>query len=196
MGRISTQKEMAPAHDAFSLQVTSELMHKLTKENIVATQSLKGRKPTQRPAPLKPSSEPAESPKISKQDLQLPYYPGFLSALPGIPKEQALEQPPKPTHDLVPIYKVLEEAEKLSEKIQKQEEKELEKVKQLAQDLLDKQFRAPSHPIPCQTEKELCLQCYKGSTQSPLDCAEVVRVFKECSQRVQQDFAQRSAASQ
>lgn len=31
--------------------------------------------------------------------------------------------------------------EKLGEKLQKQEEKELEKVKQLAQDLQDKQFR-------------------------------------------------------
>jgi hypothetical protein len=169
-------------------------MHKLTKENIVAKQQpVKGRRPTQRPAAPKPSIEPSE---VLKPDIQLPYYPQFLSALPGIPKEQQIHEQPSsaPTHDLVPIYEVLEATEKLGEKIQKQEEKELEKVKQLAQDLQDKQFRAPSYPIPCQSEKESCLQCYKGSIKSPLECAEVVRVFKECSQRVQQEFAQRTAA--
>ncbi|KAG0584043.1 hypothetical protein M758_3G181500 [Ceratodon purpureus] len=186
---------MAPAQDAFSLQVTSELMQKLTKENIVAKEPAKGRKPTQKAAAPKPSMKPVEpAPMNLKQDLSLPYYPGFLSSLPGMnkPEVQTHEQ----THDLVPIYKVLEETEKLGEKLQKQEEKELEKVKQLAQDLQDKQFRAPSYPIPCQTEKETCLQCYRGSTKSPLECAEAVRVFKECSQRVQQDFAQRTAAPQ
>lgn len=82
-------------------------MHKLTRENIVAKQPVKGRRPTQRPAAPKPSIELAESPKLLQQDLQLPYYPGFLSALPGISKEQTHEQQ---THDLVPIYKALEES--------------------------------------------------------------------------------------
>lgn len=88
-------------------QVTSELMHKLTKENIVAKkQPVKGRRPTQRPAAPKPSIEPSE---VLKPDIQLPYYPGFLSALPGISKEQIQEQPSStPQHDLVPIYEVLE----------------------------------------------------------------------------------------
>lgn len=186
----SSHEEMAPANDAFSLQVTNDLMQKLAKENIVPKRPAK-----KAPAP-KPSVKPSEAPLVSKQDLPLPFYPGFLSALPGISKEQGHQQTQKQIHDLGPIYKVVEESENLGEKLQKREKEELEKVKQLARELQDKQFRAPSYTIPCQAEKDRCLQCYRESAKSPLGCTEAVRIYKECAQRAQQSFAQRTATSQ
>lgn len=183
-------KEMAPANNAFSLQVTNELVQKLAKENIVA------KRPARKAPAPKPSVKPLEAPLVTKQGLPLPFYRGFLSGVPGINKEQAYQQSQEQKHDLVPIYKVLEETENLNKKLQMQENSELEKVKQLAQELQDRQFRAPSYPIPCQAEKERCLQCYRGSPESPVECAEAVRMYKECSQRVQQDFAERVATSQ
>lgn len=87
-------------------------MQKLTKENIGAKQPAKGRKPTQKGAAPKPSTKPVEPAPINlNQDLSIPYYPGFLSSLPGLnkPEVQTHEQTHEQAHDLVPIYKVLEE---------------------------------------------------------------------------------------
>ena len=83
-------------------------MQKLTKENIGAKQRTKARKPTQKAAAPNPNATLVEPAPVNlKQDVSLPYYPGFLSSLPGMnkPEVNTYDQ----THDLVPIYKVLEE---------------------------------------------------------------------------------------
>ena len=51
--------------------------------------------------------------------------------------------------------------EKLGEKLQKQEEKELEKVKQLVQDLQDKQFRCVQLiTIICLCNEQIYVLCH------------------------------------
>ncbi|KAH8968146.1 hypothetical protein BDL97_03G114500 [Sphagnum fallax] len=166
---------MAQINDPFALQVTPELMLKLTKEH---RQPRKAAKPKQ-PPPPSPPPPPIVAPRQPvirrqmgmevldqeggvSQEIPRPFYPGFLSALPGLQQNNDLKK------ELVPIYKILEESEKLGEKLQKQEEEELRKVKQLAQELQEKQFCAPSQPVPCTNEKEACIQCYRENSKSLL----------------------------
>ncbi|CAK9221975.1 unnamed protein product [Sphagnum jensenii] len=185
---------MAQINDPFALQVTPELMLKLTKEH---RQPRKAAKPKQPPPPIVAPRQPVIRRQMGmevldqeggvSQEIPRPFYPGFLSALPGLQQNNDLKK------ELVPIYKILEESEKLGEKLQKQEEEELRKVKQLAQELQEKQFCAPSQPVPCTNEKEACIQCYRENSKNPLECANTVKLFKECSQRAHQVPFSRSA---
>ncbi|KAH9568997.1 hypothetical protein CY35_03G108800 [Sphagnum magellanicum] len=193
---------MAQINDPFALQVTPELMLKLTKEH---RQPRKAAKPKQPPPPSSPpppivaprqpvirrqmGREVLDQEEGVSQEIPRPFYPGFLSALPGLQQNNDLKK------ELVPIYKILEESEKLGEKLQKQEEEELGKVKQLAQELQEKQFFAPSQPVPCTNEKEACIQCYRENSKNPLECANTVKLFKECSQRAHQSLLSQVASS-
>jgi hypothetical protein len=102
--------------------VTPELMLKLTKEH---RQPRKAAKPKQPPPPSPPPPPPIVAPRQPvirrqmgmevldqeegvSQDIPRPFYPGFLSALPGLQQNNDLKK------ELVPIYKILEESVRFS----------------------------------------------------------------------------------
>ena len=64
-------------------------MQKLTKENIGAKKPIKARKPTQKATAPNPNVTLIEPAALNlKQDVSLPYYPGFLSSLPRMNKPE------------------------------------------------------------------------------------------------------------
>lgn len=79
--------------------MTPDLMLKLTKEHNASTKPAK----TKRPSAQQRRQQESEDEVDASQGYPKPYYPGFLSALPG------LQQTTDPKKDLVPIYKILEE---------------------------------------------------------------------------------------
>ncbi|BBM99201.1 hypothetical protein MPTK1_1g19560 [Marchantia polymorpha subsp. ruderalis] len=181
----------------FALQVTPELMQRLTRDE---------KKPQRR----RPAREKRESvsqlpsaQRIIKddQDSQAitsatggpardPFLPSFLG--PQAPFGGIFGSPIPPAADfkkeLAPVYQAIEESEKIAQKLHKQGDHELEKVKEMARELKDKQYRAPSHTPPCSSERAACVDCYKENQKNPLLCAKLVQAFVGCSRHAQEEF--------
>lgn len=108
------------------------------------------------------------------------------AATPGWPVQSPLFLPPpvsvQPAHsDLKGIQSMLQESEKVLERLQKQEENMLQEVTQKAQDLHDKEYKLPNpKPEPCMAERLSTLSCYKEHIKDPLKCASLVTSFADC----------------
>ncbi|GAQ88813.1 hypothetical protein KFL_004610080 [Klebsormidium nitens] len=123
-----------------------------------------------------------------------PGIPGFLHfARPGggAGRHEAAEEP-LPA-DLAPIKRALAESEHVGALLLKREEEELSQVRVLAHRLHDQEYRAPSRPPPCAAHRDACLRCYSVHQQDPLQCADVVRAFTQCSREAQQAFVEASS---
>ncbi|CAK9321645.1 unnamed protein product [Citrullus colocynthis] len=89
--------------------------------------------------------------------------PLFLPIIPPVHSANA---------ELDAIRSVLQESERVVEKLQKQEDNMLKEVTQRAKDLHDKEFRLPyQKPMPCLAESQACFQCYKDHPNDLLKCA-------------------------
>ncbi|XP_008227642.1 PREDICTED: uncharacterized protein LOC103327135 [Prunus mume] len=89
--------------------------------------------------------------------------------------------------ELDAIRSVLQESSKVLERLQKQEENMVQEVTQRAKELRDKEFKLPfQKPMPCLTEKDACLACYKEHANNPLKCAGFVKSFEDCARRIRQ----------
>ncbi|KAM6588178.1 hypothetical protein CsatA_010783 [Cannabis sativa] len=92
--------------------------------------------------------------------------------------------------ELDAIRSVLQESERVVERLQKQEDNMVQEVTQRAKDLRDKEFKLPyQKPLPCVAENEACLACYKEHIKDPLKCADLVRNFADCARRVRQQVS-------
>ncbi|XP_057811407.1 uncharacterized protein LOC131025626 [Salvia miltiorrhiza] len=166
--------------ESFTVQISSNLVKKLLDDGVDV------KKKTRKPRP-KISQEPqakqvlddAEAlrgPSSTAWPIQPPLY------LP----------PPPPSHkapnpELEAIRSVLEESEKVVERLHKQEENMLQEVTERAKDLHDKEFKLPHRmPMPCLDEKNACLNCYKEHIKDPLKCAQLVKDFADCARTVRQ----------
>lgn len=79
-------------------------MLKLTKDSQPSKEGVKPKRPAQRAPARRPRLEvPAETRGSGSLDIPKPFYPPFLSSLPGMHESTDHKK------DLVPIYKVLEE---------------------------------------------------------------------------------------
>ncbi|RHY42114.1 hypothetical protein DYB37_005446 [Aphanomyces astaci] len=82
-------------------------------------------------------------------------------------------------------YKRVEaEAKKSTAKpvdLKKQEAEELQRVKQVVDELNQKHYRAPVNDVQCSKEREACLQCYRESGTDVLKCKEVSDAFFRCA---------------
>ncbi|VVA39478.1 PREDICTED: 2_6554_02 partial [Prunus dulcis] len=89
--------------------------------------------------------------------------------------------------ELDAIRSVLQESRRVLERLQKQEENMVQEVTQRAKELRDKEFKLPfQKPMPCLTEKDACLACYKEHADNPLKCAGFVKSFEDCARRIRQ----------
>eukprot|EP00245_Coleochaete_scutata_P007468 TRINITY_DN22882_c0_g1_i1.p1 TRINITY_DN22882_c0_g1~~TRINITY_DN22882_c0_g1_i1.p1 ORF type:complete len:178 (+),score=27.72 TRINITY_DN22882_c0_g1_i1:92-625(+) len=112
-------------------------------------------------------------------------FPGAMAGSSRLSKEES--QRDQRTKELTESMRhALENTTSLANKLMASEEEEVERVKSLAQELHDKEFRAPSRPTRCQSEKDECVRCYQTNSQDVLRCAQVVSDFVSCSRRAQQ----------
>ncbi|CAM6092936.1 unnamed protein product [Calypogeia fissa] len=182
----------------FALQVTPELMQRLVDQG--EKKPKRRRQAKEKPRPFSSlSSLPQEKivewhePDAQQapsaggwpaRDTLFPPFGGIFGAPLSVdPHAADLKK------ELAPVYQAIEESKQLGQRLQKQGDNELAKVQEMARDLQDKQYRAPSHAPPCSNERGKCIECYNGNQQNPLLCSKFVQAFVTCSRRAQEAFA-------
>ncbi|KAL2653375.1 hypothetical protein R1flu_021503 [Riccia fluitans] len=180
----------------FALQVTPELMYRLTQEERKPPKrrSARQKRESVSPLPAEQRLQADDQESLASSTIGVPgrdpYLPPFLG--PQAPFGGLFGNPSQPATDfkkeLAPVYQAIEESERIARKLHKRGDEELEKVKEMAVDLKEKQYRAPSHAPPCQSERAACVDCYTQNPKNPLLCAKVVQAFVGCSRHAQEEF--------
>ncbi|PQQ05373.1 uncharacterized protein Pyn_00879 [Prunus yedoensis var. nudiflora] len=163
----------------FSIQISSNLVDKLVHD---AEKSKKKPRRTKIKVPREPqkpqtktNQDDSEGTGAKGWPLQPPIF------VPVTPPSQSTYA------ELDAIRSVLQESGRVLERLQKQEENMVQEVTQRAKELRDKEFKLPfQKPMPCLTEKDACLACYKEHADNPLKCAGFVKSFEDCARRIRQ----------
>ncbi|XP_027335742.1 uncharacterized protein LOC113849780 [Abrus precatorius] len=158
----------------FTIQISDDLVNQLVDDAVPKKKSRRIRRKAARETE-KPQSNVTDKPESA--------------ATPGWPVQPPLflpgTLPVQPTHsELEGIRSMLQESEKVLERLQKQEENMLQEVTQKAKDLHDKEYKLPNpKPEPCMGERLATLACYKEHIKDPLKCASLVTSFADCLRR-------------
>uniref|UniRef100_A0A7N0V4D7 Uncharacterized protein n=1 Tax=Kalanchoe fedtschenkoi TaxID=63787 RepID=A0A7N0V4D7_KALFE len=173
--------------ESFRIQVSSRLVDQLAKDADKLKKKTKKPKPKIPHEPRRP--EVKEQKKVSDDSEKQKETPAA-----GWPLQPPFFVPVNPVHsasaEIEAIRAVLEQSEKVLDRLQKQEAEMLQEVTKKAKDLHDKEFTLPEpKTIPCLDEKNACAECYKENAQNPLKCASVTERFADCARRVRQQMS-------
>lgn len=166
----------------FTIQISNDLVNQLVDDVVPKKKTRRIRRKVAK------ETEKPQSDLSKKQTLDGSGKPESAAA-PGWPVQPSLFLPPtlpvQPAHSEVEsIRSVLQESEKVVERLQKQEENMLQEVTQKAKDLRDKEYKLPNpKPEPCRAERDASLACYKEHIKDPLKCASFVNSFADCLRR-------------
>ncbi|KAG5028230.1 hypothetical protein JHK87_011744 [Glycine soja] len=158
----------------FTIQISNDLVNQLVDDAVPKKKTRKTRRKVAR------ETEKPQSNETIKPD---------SAVTPGWPVQSPLflpaTLPVQPVHsELEGIQSVLQESERVLERLQKQEENMLQEVTQKAKDLHDKEYKLPNpKPEPCMAERLATLSCYKEHIKDPLKCASLVTGFADCLRR-------------
>lgn len=173
--------------ESFTIQISSDLVNRLVSDGD------KLKKKTKKPKSKAPKGQQTQSKPQLKQPLDSLDMHNSPSSGGGWPLQSPLflpappPPPPVATAELDAIRSVLQESERVLEKLQKQEANMAREVTEKAKELHDKEFKLPyQKPIPCLAEKDACLECYKEHAKDPLRCATVVKTFADCTRKARQ----------
>ncbi|CAH1451355.1 unnamed protein product [Lactuca virosa] len=159
--------------DAFTIQISGNLVKQL------ADNTNKVKKKTRKPKPKTPQQHPIPPPP--------PPPPPLPTAATWPP--MYLPIPPPSPPEVNAIRSVLEDSERVLEKLQKQEDAMLFEVTQKAKELHEKEFKLPeAKPMPCLTDLTACLDCYKENVKDPLKCSALVKNFADCARTIRQQI--------
>lgn len=168
--------------DSYTVQISSNLVNRLVNNE---------NKPRKKTKKLKPKL-PNEPQQVQKTTKPTPGSPNSNLGG-GWPHQSPMFLPVAPSQhatanaELEAIRSVLQESERVLEKLEKQEANMTRELTQRAKELHDKEFKLPyQKPMPCEAEKEACLKCYKNYAKDPLKCAQVVKSFADCARRARQ----------
>lgn len=173
----------------FSIQISSNLV------NSLAGADEKSKKKTKRTRTKLPREPQQPQTKTNQKHDSHGFETHKGPAATGWPRQPPMFLPVTPpahssSAELDAIRSVLQESERVVERLQKQEENMVQEVTQRAKDLHDKEFKLPyQKPLPCVAENEACLACYKEHLKDPLKCAHLVRNFADCARRVRQQVS-------
>ncbi|OAY59956.1 uncharacterized protein LOC110631229 [Manihot esculenta] len=170
----------------FSIQISSNLVNRLADDG----EKLK-RKPKKTKAKVPRESALPQTKVNEKQHYDDPETPKGIPS-PGWPVQAPLFLPATPSAhsvntELDAIRSVIQESERVLEKLQKQEDSIVQEVTERAKDLRDKEFKLPyQKPMPCLADYEACRACYKEHGNDILKCAPLTRSYYDCVRRVKQ----------
>ncbi|KAK6947630.1 hypothetical protein RJ641_001103 [Dillenia turbinata] len=172
--------------ELFTIQISSNLVNQL------ADDGERVKRKTKKPK-ARVSRDPQPSTSTSEQKPIVADVEAHKESAPaGWPLQAPLflpvSPPPQPAYaELDAIRAVLQDSERVVERLGKLEEEMGREVTQRAEELRDKEFKLPyQKPMPCLAEKDACLLCYKENATNPLKCAGVVNDFADCVRRARQ----------
>uniref|UniRef100_A0A0E0KXG6 Serine/threonine-protein kinase BSK1-like TPR repeats domain-containing protein n=1 Tax=Oryza punctata TaxID=4537 RepID=A0A0E0KXG6_ORYPU len=163
----------------FLLWISTKLIDQLARDDE------KVKKKTRKPKPKKIVKQHQQEPQDNSRELPA----SEPKAPPGWPLQPPMylpvtpvpPPPPPAISELEAIRAVLEESEKVQEKLDKQHAGMRDELIKKSKDLRDKEFKLPyQNPMPCTEERSNCRQCYVSNAQDPLKCAEAVKRFEAC----------------
>ena len=175
--------------ESFTIQISSNLVKQLTDDGEKLKRKNKRSKPKipQEPQQSQSKVQPKKisgdsgAPKVAPP-VGWPVQPPFFMPITPPPHTASPE--------LDAIRSVVQESEKVLERLQKQEEVLAQEVTQRAKDLHDKEFKLPNQkPPPCLTERGACFDCYKEHVKDPLKCADLVKNYADCIRRDRQQVS-------
>uniref|UniRef100_A0A0E0H8A7 Uncharacterized protein n=1 Tax=Oryza nivara TaxID=4536 RepID=A0A0E0H8A7_ORYNI len=163
----------------FLLWISTKLIDQLARDDE------KIKKKTRKPKPKKTVKQHQQEPQDNSRELpasEPKAPPGWPLQPPMyLPVTPAPPPPPPAFSELEAIRAVLEESEKVQEKLDKQHAGMRDELIKKSKDLRDKEFKLPyQNPTPCTEERSNCRQCYVSNAQDPLKCAEAVKRFEAC----------------
>ncbi|XP_054824627.1 uncharacterized protein LOC129322343 [Prosopis cineraria] len=175
----------------FTIQISKNLVDRLVQDADTSKKSKRTKRKASREPPV---SQSTASQKQIGDDFVKPRSeaapawplqpPVFLPATQSVHSANA---------ELESIRSVLQESEKVVERLQKEEENILQKVTQKAKEFRDKEYKLPKpKPRPCTAECQACLSCYKEHVKDPLKCASLVTNFADCVRRFRQQVELRN----
>eukprot|EP00252_Welwitschia_mirabilis_P016968 TRINITY_DN3773_c0_g1_i1.p1 TRINITY_DN3773_c0_g1~~TRINITY_DN3773_c0_g1_i1.p1 ORF type:complete len:169 (+),score=51.12 TRINITY_DN3773_c0_g1_i1:446-952(+) len=163
--------------ETFKIQISSDLIRRLADED--------------KKKPRKPKTKTAKSGlDTEKSQVEAKQSHDTVQWQPGLPPKFLPEAFVSPVDKEVDsLRKTLVESERVIDKLQKEEGRMLSEVKQNAMELHEKEFKMPKQkPVPCLTEKQACLHCYKEHRDDPLQCAVTVKTFLDCARQAKEHF--------
>lgn len=174
----------------FSIQISASLVNRL------ANDGEKAKKKIARKTKQKSTREPSQSrTKVNEKQLHGESDARKGTAAPGLPVQPPFFTPvalPVPSQDtkLAEIQSVIQESERVLERLQKQEDTMVQEVTARAKDLRDKEFKLPyQKPMPCLAAYEACRECYKEHANDILKCGPLTRSYYDCARRVKQQVS-------
>ncbi|GJZ66098.1 hypothetical protein Tco_0622794 [Tanacetum coccineum] len=174
--------------DAFTIQISGNLVRQLADE------ADKTKKKTRKPKPKTPKTPQQNQVKHTNQkeihdNSQAPRGAPPVPGWPPMYLPVPLPAPPV-NAEVEAIRSVLQDSEKVLEKLQKQEDELVVEVTQKAKELHDKEFKIPQpKPMPCSADLTACLDCYKENTKDPLKCKTLVEKYADCARTVRQQIS-------
>ncbi|KAF8413025.1 hypothetical protein HHK36_000999 [Tetracentron sinense] len=173
--------------ESFTIQISTNLVSRLVDDG----EKLK--KKTRKPKRKTPQGPQQSQSKVHQKPIPDDFQTHKGTSSAGWPIQHPLFLPVSPPPSQVAnvefeaIRSVLQESERVVERLQKQEENMVQEVTQRAKELHDKEFKLPyQKPMPCLAEKDACLECYKEHAKDPLKCAHVVKTFADCARKIRQ----------
>ncbi|XP_024991135.1 uncharacterized protein LOC112525295 [Cynara cardunculus var. scolymus] len=172
--------------DSFTIQISGNLVKQLADDSERAKKKTRKPKPKTPKIPQQSQAKPTNQKEIHDDSQALK---GGLPATAGWPPMYLPIPPPAPpaNPELDAIRSVLQDSERVLEKLKKQEDEMVVEVTQKAKELHDKEFKLPQpKPMPCSADLTACLDCYKENTKDPLKCSTVVKNFADCARTIRQ----------
>ncbi|PKA62497.1 hypothetical protein AXF42_Ash009384 [Apostasia shenzhenica] len=170
----------------YTIQISSSLIRRLTDEETKKKRTNKSKPKSSPEQPTKLKDKPKPSPFAPPDAEKIDIPPGEWASKPLFVPVIPLSTLPAAT-ELEAVRSVLQESEKVVEKLEKQEANKVEELTQRAKELREKEFKLPyQKPAPCLSEREACLECYRENLNDPLKCSSVVNKFAHCARQARQ----------
>lgn len=170
----------------FTVQISANLVKQLVEDGDKVKKRTK--KPKSKISPESQLPQPRENKKQILDDSKT--HRGTVAS--GWPIQPPLFVPVKPaaeSAELEAIRSVLQESEKVLEKLNTKEENMVQEVTERAKILHEQEFKLPNQkPLPCSAEKDVCEACYKDHIGDPLRCRHLLRNYADCSRKARQQM--------
>lgn len=162
----------------FSIKISSKLINQLAEGNDQPKRKVKKTKPKVSPQSKAEQAKTHHDAEKPKPMPELPMQPPFFFPIP---------QHTAASTELEVIKSILKESEEVLKKVEKQEKNIVHEVTERAKELREKEFKIPEpKPMPCSSDHDAWIQCYKENIGDPLKCSGLVKSFEDCARRSRQ----------